>query len=157
MRKSHHSVTHGLVDASGDADRVRLCVRQFGTGMTLYRQAAPGAPREAVASIPLSKWPTPSWIHDFPVTCVSTLVRAAVPASLCDIASSVTRRRYQLRSRSDVWCARRPNYAVVPEQPCFFNLQARAARPIARDAVQPFPYQHATWALVSPNGALTMV
>lgn len=57
---------HGL--ASGAADRMRLRARQFGTDMTLTRQAGPGAPREVVARIPLSKWPTPSWIHDFPVT-----------------------------------------------------------------------------------------
>ncbi|KAK9831473.1 hypothetical protein WJX81_008489 [Elliptochloris bilobata] len=60
----------------------------FGTDMTLYRQAAAGAPREVLARIPLSKWPTPSWIHDFPVT---------------------------------------PNYAVIPEQPCFFNIKAAVA------------------------------
>ena len=61
-----------FIDLRGEAaDRMRLCMRQFGTDMTLTRQAAPGAPREVVARIPLSKWPTPSWIHDFPVTCVA--------------------------------------------------------------------------------------
>jgi len=42
--------------------------RQFGTDMTLYRQAAAGAPREEIARIAPSHQPTPSWIHDFPVT-----------------------------------------------------------------------------------------
>ena len=31
---------------------------------------------------------------------------------------------------------RRPNYAIVPEQPCCFNLQVRAARSSAGDADQ---------------------
>lgn len=59
---------------------MRLCTRQFGTDMTLTRQAAPGAPREVVARISLGKWPTPSWIHDFPVTCVAA---AFVQPCLC--------------------------------------------------------------------------
>jgi carotenoid cleavage dioxygenase-like enzyme len=41
---------------------------QFGTDMTLYRQAAAGAPREPLARIAPAHSPTPSWIHDFPVT-----------------------------------------------------------------------------------------
>ena len=53
--------------------------------MTLTRQAAPGAPREVVARIPLSKWPTPSWIHDFPVTCVAAHFHAALPGSYDNI------------------------------------------------------------------------
>ena len=46
----------------------------------------------------------------------------------------------------DALCVRRPNYAVVPEQPCFFNLQVRAARGSACGMPRHVPYQHATWA-----------
>lgn len=42
--------------------------------------------------------------------------------------------------QSQCVCVRRPNYAIVPEQPCCFNLQVRAARSSARDVDQPcFP------------------
>ena len=76
---SYNLQTCHFMDLPGEAaNRMRLCTWQFGTDMTLTRQAAPGAPREVVARIPLSKWPTPSWIHDFPVTCV-----AARPVQPC--------------------------------------------------------------------------
>jgi len=41
---------------------------QFGSDMIVYRQAAAGAPREPLARIAPAHSPTPSWIHDFPVT-----------------------------------------------------------------------------------------
>lgn len=70
--------------------------RQFGTDMTLYRQAAAGAPREEIARVAPSHQPTPSWIHDFPVTPNWAVIpetpicyNLKVPPSLWSTRSSV--------------------------------------------------------------------
>ena len=116
-------------------DHMRLSTRQFGTEMTLTRQAAPGAPREVVARIPLSKWPTPSWIHDFPVTCVAACF---MQPCLCHTTTlTINKLAVIVFCKVCVMRIRRPNYAIVPEQPCCFNLQVRAARSAARNVDQP--------------------
>lgn len=43
-------------------------VMQFGDGYHVTRQPRESHTRHEIAKIPLSHFPTASWIHDFPVT-----------------------------------------------------------------------------------------
>lgn len=41
---------------------------QIGKGYTVFRSRVGSDVREVVAELPLSNFPAPSWIHDFPCT-----------------------------------------------------------------------------------------
>lgn len=45
-----------------------VCWLHAGDGYKVVRQRLEGHFREEIAKIPLSQFPAPSWIHDFPIT-----------------------------------------------------------------------------------------
>lgn len=45
-----------------------VCYMHAGDGYKVVRQRLEGHFREEIAKIPLSQFPAPSWIHDFPIT-----------------------------------------------------------------------------------------